>query len=442
MPPPEVVAVTDSRQDGLTQNSQKSAPLTRSWVKVAQQNQKELTKYDVQIKMEDGIGSVEIPDEVFKDPQPLWEDFLIGKFLDKAPHIGKVHAIVNKNWASDKSQMVEVYEINSTTMKFRILDSAMRGRVLRRGMWNLAEVPVVMTEWKPFVEEEEIHSSVPLWVHLKNVPMNMFSWNGLSFATSPVGVPLKLHPDTALCKDFKVAKVFVKADLTKDLPSSMNFKFQGKDTLISFTYPWLPTKCSTCGKWGHSEKVCLKQKETVIATPVDEVVVSSKQQEENSLKGSDSGYIHETQIELSHTENEIQGEVEQVKEAEEVHTSDETDKEDDQEESWLTPVKVSKTPEKTKELDQGSILSNSRFAVLGLEEEEGEILQQEASTKSAEIPPQAPIQKKKEVQNKAPSIRPSLPRTSKDNYKLVSNSNARKTTDCGQSLLDIKSTKK
>lgn len=97
--------------------------------------------------------------------------------MEKAPHIGKVHAIVNKIWTgADKSQMIEVYEINSTTMKFRIFNSAMRTRILRRCMWNLAEVPVITTEWKPMVEEKEPEQMVPLWVHLRNVPMNVFSW--------------------------------------------------------------------------------------------------------------------------------------------------------------------------------------------------------------------------------------------------------------------------
>ena len=438
-PPPEVVPVTDPPLAVLSQDSEKQAPLMRSWVKVAQQNQKSLTKYEVQITMEDGIGSVEIPAEVFKDPQPLWEDFLIEKFLDKAPHIGKVHAIVNKIWASDKSQMVEVYEINSTTMKFKILDSAMRGRVLRRGMWNLAEVPVVMTEWKPFVEEEEFQSCVPMWVHLKNVPMNMFSWKGLSFITSPIGVPAKLHPDTALCKDFKVAKVFVKVDLTKDLPRSMNFKFQGKDTLIDFTYPWLPTKCPTCGKWGHSEKTCSKQKEKEkeeVRTGEESV---PKQSEQNNSMVLEDGENQELQKSQTENSEELQN-----VEVMEVSISNEREKVDDQIETWSTPVKVSRTPEKAKEreFDQDSILSSSRFAVLSSEvdEEEGKIPQHENITDEA--PPQVPIKKKQEELVKATVTRPSLPRISKDNHRILSSSNAPKTTDCGQSILDKKSTKK
>ncbi|KAG2310324.1 hypothetical protein Bca52824_021881 [Brassica carinata] len=210
----------------------------------------------------------------------------------------------------------------------------------------------------------------------------------------------------------------------------MNFKFQGKDTLIDFSYPWLPTKCSTCGKWGHSEKVCLKQKE------VEEVRIDAdsapKQSETNHPVVSNSGGSH---IEVSEKGQRV--------EVIEDKSFNNKEQADDREKNWSTPVKVSRTSEKAKEreLDQDSILSSSRFAVLSSEEEEGEIPQQEPST-TVEVPPQAPIQKKQEVSVKAASTRPSLPRTSKDNHKIISNSIAPKTNDCGPSLGDKKSTKK
>lgn len=144
-------------------------------------------------------------------------------------------------------------------MKFRITNPVMRQRILRREMWNLAGVPVVMSKWMPFAEEiQQETKSVPLWVHLRKVPMNMFSWKGLSFVTSPVGVPKRLHPETAQCVDFKIAKVFVEAVLTKELPRALKFKFQGKETRIEYSYLWLPSKCTHCRKWGHSIKSCTK----------------------------------------------------------------------------------------------------------------------------------------------------------------------------------------
>ena len=229
----------------------------RSWVN-AVQGKKVLKKYDMDIQMMDGIGSVTVPEEVFTDASPLWEDFIIGRFLDKAPDIAKVHAIVNKIWAlSYKSQMIDVHVINSTTMKFKVSNPIIRNRILRRSMWNIAEIPVVMAKWSLLTEDikQETHS-IPLWIHLKNVPMEMYSWKGLSFVSSQVGIPVRLHPETEQCENLKVAKIFVKVDLSKQLPKLMNFNLQGKDTLVEYSYPWLPNKCTYCGKWGHLARVC------------------------------------------------------------------------------------------------------------------------------------------------------------------------------------------
>lgn len=94
----------------------------------------------------------------------------------------------------------------------------------------------------------------------ENIPANMFSWKGLSFAACPIGVPDRLHPETAQCLNIKVAKIFGKADLKKELPRALSFNFHGKETLVEYTYPWLPTRCENCEKWGHLAKVCLAQK--------------------------------------------------------------------------------------------------------------------------------------------------------------------------------------
>ena len=45
-----------------------------------------------------GKQTVEIPDEVITESTPLWDDFLVGKFLDLAPHVAKVHMVLNKIW--------------------------------------------------------------------------------------------------------------------------------------------------------------------------------------------------------------------------------------------------------------------------------------------------------------------------------------------------------
>ena len=262
-------------QEEMTQVKRQNGTVPKAalWADVAQEK-KALKKYNFDILDTGGQLNVEIPDEVVVNANPLWEDFLIGKFLDSAPHIARIHAVVNKIWREGgKGQLVEVHEVDATTMKFKVPDPAMRARILRRGMWNIGNIPLVVTKWIPdeLMEKPEV-KSIPLWVHLKNVPLHMFSWEGLSFITSAAGHPVRLHPETAACKDFKLAKIFVNADLSKELPTKINFTKNGKSSLVEFIYPWLPLRCNSCGKWGHAEKACIMNKNDRTSKSVREII--------------------------------------------------------------------------------------------------------------------------------------------------------------------------
>lgn len=343
--------------------------LDQSWVSVAQ-DKKALKKYDVEIVTKEGRQTVVIPDEVISDSTPLWEDFVIGKFLDLAPHVAKVHMVLNKIWRyGDLEAKIEVYEVNETTMRFKISDKKAREKVLRRGMWNIVGVPMVVTKWTPRAEEEEQEEdAIPMWIHVTKVPLHMFSWEGLSLIASPVGFPVKLHPETLSCKSFEVAKVFVKVDVSKALPKEMNFSKEGKEFTVEFHYPWIPSRCKYCNKWGHGEKVCAakrkdKEKDKGGGSNL-KVKSGSKEAVEN--KDINVNDTEEVTVEESNLEKE----------------NVEENKVDEKEcdpgiKSWahVSPGKASKSQLKTPLRNVAEIqISASKFSVLSLVEvEEGEI---------------------------------------------------------------------
>ncbi|CAG7908272.1 unnamed protein product, partial [Brassica rapa] len=75
-------------------------------------------------------------------------------------------------------------------------------------------------------------------------------------------------PGDSACSNFEVAKVFVNVDVSKPLPREISFTKNGKEFAVDFHFPWLPTRCKLCEKWGHSEKVCvLKGKDKVHESP-------------------------------------------------------------------------------------------------------------------------------------------------------------------------------
>ena len=229
----------------------------KSWVRAVKHV---FTKQPFVVSEVEGKSRVVVPKEVFAGAKPLWEDFLVGKLLNaKAPHVGKIHMIVNKIWRlGDKSSLIDVLEVNETTVKFRIRHEATRIRVLNRGMWNIVGIPMLISKWTPFAEEAQpAMKSIPLWVTLKNVPPTMFTDKGLEFLASAVGRPLRLHPKTEACEKFDEAQIMVEADLTKELPREYQLSGEEEgelDVVISYAYPWLPPRCSSCQKWGHQNE--------------------------------------------------------------------------------------------------------------------------------------------------------------------------------------------
>ena len=401
------------------------------------QNRPSLKKHNFDVTIVDGDQIVNVPDEILEGATPLWEDLIIGRFPSTAPHVAKVHVIVNKIWPlGDKTVKIDAYEVNANTIKFRIRDSSVRARVLRRGMWNIADMPMLVSKWSPVIEDAQPEiKTMPMWVTLLNVPHTMFSWEGISFLSSAVGEPKRLHPDTELCKSFEEAKVFVEVDLSKDLPKSFRFKSdKGVDATVDYKYPWLPPRCSSCSKWGHLQDVCLAKNSTkTVLKPV-----STEAKRVITIETETISHLEEIQVESTSQAATHEGEtVAQetlpldaipaainlllVNEVQDSLANDSIRQiSDSVEESWhdVSPTKTSRQRSNTPHEKQDTLVSPSRFSLLATEEdiesEEGEIENEEENSGNLKVA---------ETQD----ARPSLPRVSKTMHKVIPDSRTHNT---------------
>lgn len=421
-PPAVVMDSTEEQEDPPNLATPK-----RSWVAVAQK-EKVLKKYEYETSISEGKQSIEVPSIIVEKANPLWEDFVVVKFLETAPHIAKVHVILNKIWAfGDKDQKLDVYEMDSTTMRVRIISSKVRDKVVRRGMWNIAGVPMVVSKWSPDDDPSKA-SLVPLWVHLTNVPMNMYSWEGLSFITSAAGVPDHLHPETVACTNFDIAKVFVKADLTKDLPKKINYTIQGKEVEVHFNYPWLPPKCTICGRWGHYATFCKEGQKVEVVKAVD--------MNEDETKRGNIGEQTRSSKKKSSNKEELETEKLHKKDDKSEEKEGKLENEDSSEEgeikTWekVSQEKASRTP-KSQNLKYGqvTIATPSRYAALttaddneeDIEQEEVEVAEINDTEMVKDISLNMMIEEafKKSAGNKGGNTRVILPRQSKTNHRVV-----------------------
>lgn len=361
----EVVVVreevlVDREEDGVD----KKVLDLKSWVSAAK-DKKVLQKYDIDVSAKDGKHTVEIPDEVISDSTSLWEDFIVGKFLDLAPHVAKVHMVLNKIWSyGELDSKVEVYEVYATTMRFRVSNPKAREKVLRRGMWNIAGVPMVVTKWTPKTEEEkQDEEAIPMWVHLRKVPLHMYSWKGLSFITSDVGFSARLHPEIVACSNFEKAKVFVNVDVSKALPKKINFTKNGKEFMVEFHYPWLPSRCNLCEKWGHVEKVCVMKNKGKKLNERNNIRIDGPADVNTEVVAN----VNEKVMEEEGSKETIAGRA----------VSDTVVTQEASEKAWslVSPSKVGRAQVQSPSKPTDEVMvSASKFSILSDEVEEGEIL--------------------------------------------------------------------
>ncbi|XP_010451902.1 PREDICTED: uncharacterized protein LOC104734094 [Camelina sativa] len=115
-----------------------------------------------------------------------------------------------------------------------------------------------VAKWEPGVipKKPEL-SSAPIWLELRNVPLQFFNEEGLEHVAVMVGEPKCLHPSTANKTNLEVAKVFTVIYPRKPLPEVVNVQFpSGEIVRILVSSPWMPPVCSHCKGIEHTLKRC------------------------------------------------------------------------------------------------------------------------------------------------------------------------------------------
>ncbi|KAE8734194.1 hypothetical protein F3Y22_tig00000778pilonHSYRG00321 [Hibiscus syriacus] len=99
---------------------------------------------------------------------------------------------------------------------------------------------------KPNVRRLEFdHVRMPVWVHLFNVPHELFSKKSLSYIASALGIPLHMDSVTASRQRSEFAKVCIEISVGAVIPKSVEVLLRdGSSFWIRVEVPWLPSSCS------------------------------------------------------------------------------------------------------------------------------------------------------------------------------------------------------
>lgn len=97
----------------------------------------------------------------------------------------------------------------------------------------------------------------PIWVRLRNVPPELFSFEGLSIIGSALGDPLYTEKPTLVPNALGLVKIKVVVILDQQFPSSLCVKDQeGTSVIVGAEFLRVPPKCELCAEFGHRALRC------------------------------------------------------------------------------------------------------------------------------------------------------------------------------------------
>lgn len=144
-------------------------------------------------------------------------------------------------------------------------------------------------KWEPGIIPTILElTPAPIWLELRNVPLQFFNEDELERIAGLVGDPKFLHPSTANKTNLEVAKVFTIIDPRKPLPEAVNVQFQsGVITRVLVSSPWMPPVCGFCKEIGHSTRRCpTAPKPCSICSATDHAAAKCPQAPLKEAKGS------------------------------------------------------------------------------------------------------------------------------------------------------------
>ncbi|XP_021996381.1 uncharacterized protein LOC110893589 [Helianthus annuus] len=228
-------------------------------------------KREVNFRLLESLESVEeadvvIPKEAIRQVQKKFENVLYGYFLGDRLPFPVVEYYVKNVWA--KYGFVKLMMNSDGFFFFKFDSKEGMHKVIDNGPWLIRKIPLFLNIRGPSVSlKKEGIKSVPVWIRLHNVPLAVYTDDGLSLLASKVGIPKRLDSYTAdMCIEnwgrTSYARAMVEINADKELKTHVVVAIPKMDEegfvmeRVKVEYEWKPQRCETCCLFGHNISSC------------------------------------------------------------------------------------------------------------------------------------------------------------------------------------------
>ncbi|CAL5339681.1 unnamed protein product [Camellia sinensis] len=207
-------------------------------------------------------GMYNVPIEISKKGFSHWENALVGYFIDKRFSFHYVKTWAEKLWGNF---LEDVVSIDNGFFIFKVKSEEAIEKILEDGLYYVGARLIVVKKWQPGLKLTKCEfSSVPLWVKLYNVPLELWTEEGLGYIASIMGTPLYLDVPIFKRSRLTFVRICIEVPANKEIPKSFKINIgYGDPYEIHVEVPWKPQRCDGCKTFGHATNLCPQKPKTL-----------------------------------------------------------------------------------------------------------------------------------------------------------------------------------
>ena len=158
-------------------------------------------------------------EEVISQGVRVWENSLVGQLIDAKLLYPVIYRLIEKIWGRIEMPIITQMENGLICFQFKRLN--LIEWILSCGLWHLGGKPMLLQKWIPgIVPETFIFDSVPVWIKLGRIPLELWTDAGLAVVASAIGKPLSFDLATKE-RRLSYARICVELNVESTMPAEI-----------------------------------------------------------------------------------------------------------------------------------------------------------------------------------------------------------------------------
>ena len=198
-----------------------------------------------------GMVAVELTKETKNHIRKPWSKTIIVKLVGRFVGFNYTQSKLSQLWRL--SGCMDCVDLTHGFFLVRFYIKEDLESMLEKGPWFISDFFLSLRPWESFFKPSTANvSSIAVWVHLHELPIELYKAKVLKQLGESLGKILRIDAHTAMEARGKYARLYIQIDVNKPLTDTILIgRFEQP-----VTYEGIHKLCFTCGRVGHTVETC------------------------------------------------------------------------------------------------------------------------------------------------------------------------------------------